>query len=363
LGAYALDHPNESLDQFLGQEMTFGENPPFKFTIDQDRLDRVQVYVDNVNREPGRMWVEQKLETTPIFGVPDQQGHADVVKLDPHGVVLINEREHKGVLSVHDFKDGYLKVGAKNNLQGMNYLAAALYKFDLIADIEALRFVIHQPKIGNFDEWTYTRAEIEAFVTVIRPVAQLVYDIYHGVVEFDPAKHLQAGEQQCFWCPVRGRCPARARHIISMFEPLINRHELDDAMFGLIYTKLDDIAQAVKDYHNEAYRRALMGLKVPGQKLVRGYEGDRTWADKQAAEAALSTAIPDEKLFTKKLISPAQAEKIFKEMKNKTALKSLSNLIYRAPGSPTLAPVDDKRPEIALKQFGLTAEEAGATAA
>ena len=147
---YGFEHPTESIQQFLGREMIFDG---FKFTIEQDRLDRVQTALDNVNREPGTGYYEIKLDTTPIFGVPDQQGHADVVKVDLQGVVVINGEEHKGVLTVHDYKDGFLLVNAKNNLQGLAYLAAALYKFEILGEIRALRFCIHQPKINHYDEW------------------------------------------------------------------------------------------------------------------------------------------------------------------------------------------------------------------
>ena len=67
---------------------------------------------------------------------------------------------------------------------------------------------------------------------LIRPVAKLAYDIYHEIVPFDPDRHLSAGEEQCTYCPVRGRCVARAKRIMSMFEPLVKRHELDDKSLG-----------------------------------------------------------------------------------------------------------------------------------
>jgi hypothetical protein len=352
---YGFTHPEESIGQFLGQEMTFDG---FTFTIDQARLDRVQVALDNVNREPGYGYYEILLDTTPIFGVPDQKGHADIVKVDLQGVVLIDGVEHKGVLTVHDYKDGFLLVNARNNLQGLGYLAAALYKFELLGNITALRFCIHQPKINHYDEWTYTRAEIETFVALIRPTAKLVYDLYHGNVEFDPKIHLNPGEEQCFWCPVRGRCSARARRILSMFEPLINRHELDDEMFGKLYGQLDEIAQAVKDYHAEALRRALAGRKVPGQKLVQGYQGDRAWTDKTAVERLLPLIIPEEQAYApRKIVSPTQAEAVLKSLKRKGDYDQLKKYVYRAPGAPTLVPIGDKRDELKPTQFAITSEE------
>ena len=351
---YGFEHPTESIQQFLGREMIFDG---FKFTIEQDRLDRVQTALDNVNREPGTGYYEIKLDTTPIFGVPDQQGHADVVKVDLQGVVVINGEEHKGVLTVHDYKDGFLLVNAKNNLQGLAYLAAALYKFEILGEIRALRFCIHQPKINHYDEWAYSREEIETFTRLIRPTAKLVYDLFHGNVEFDPKIHLNPGEEQCFWCSVRGRCSARARRILAMFEPLINRHELDDDTFGALYGQLNEITQAVKDFHIEALRRAQAGRRVPGHKLVQGYQGDRAWTDKAAVERLLPLVLPEERMYApRKLVSPTQAEAALKELKRQGEYKALEKYVYRAPGSPQLAPLSDKREELKPVQFPITSE-------
>lgn len=346
---------NDTLpDIWLGKELQFGLKPngePFKFVVDEDRADRIQQVVDTIRKEPGRMWVEKRLNTSPIFGVPDQQGHADVIKLDTLGAVEIDGVPHQGVLTVHDFKDGYLLVNAKNNMQGLNYLAAALYEFDLVAPINALRFVIHQPKISHYDEWTYSRVEIEHFATLIRPVAKLVYDIFHGVVEFDPVKHLNAGEEQCFWCPVRGRCPARAARIIDAFAPLINQHEINDETLGTLYSRLDEVEQAIKDYRIEALRRVMMGRPVAGQKLVQGKMGKRRYTDVKKAEAALQLAVPAEtmqKLYEPStLMSPTQIEKRITE----ADYELLKPYITRNPGAYTLAPLSDRREEVQVQQF------------
>lgn len=355
---------NTAADIWLNTEMSFGINPatgqPFKFVIDEDRVDRIQQVVNQILSEPGQMWTEKRLNTSPVLGVPDQQGHADIVKLDTRGAVEIDGVPHVGVLSVHDFKDGYITVYAKNNLQGLNYLAAALYEFDLVAPISALRFVIHQPKVSHYDEWTYSRVEIEHFVSLIRPMAKLVYDIYHGNVEFDPDKHLNPGDEQCFWCPVRGRCPARQKWFIEMCKPLIDKYEVNDESLGALYAKLEAIEQAAKDYRAEALRRVLMGRQIAGQKLVQGKQGPRKYTDQAAqkkAEAALQAALPLEKMLElyepRTILSPTQAEKRLTDDQYATLIKPY---VTRAPGSYSLAPLADKRPAVTVPQFGIVKE-------
>lgn len=322
------------LNSWLGKELEFSG---FKFTVDDERLDRVRQVVTNLSREPGDMLVEHRLDTTPVLGVPDQEGHADIIKTYPEGGVVKDEKLYRGVLSVHDFKDGYLLVRAKDNTQGLIYLCAALMEFGLVGDFNAFRFCIHQPKISHYDEWTYTREELEVFMAAIRPVAQLAYDIYHGSVPFDPERHLVAGEEQCIWCPVRGRCVARAKRIISMFEPLITKHELDDKTLSMIYARLDEVEAAVRDFRAEAHRRAMMGVTIEGQKLVYGNHGPRKWADKAAAEAALSMILPEEKIYEREIISPTRAEKLLKKR-----YAAVSGFVTQSEPQLRLVPLDHK---------------------
>jgi hypothetical protein len=307
---WQLKNPSLDLDSWLGKELEFDS---FKFKIDEERLDRVRSCVSVINREPGEMLVEHRLDTTPVLGVPDQQGHSDIIKLYPEGGAVINEVLYKGVLSVHDYKDGYLLVNAKDNTQGLIYLCAAMLEFELVGDFNAFRFCIHQPKLHHYDEWTYTRAELEAFMALIRPVAKLAYDIYHENVPFDPERHLNAGDEQCTYCPVRGRCVARAKRVMSMFEPLVKRHELDDKSLGVVYAQLDEIESAITDFRAEALRRAKLGVIVDGQKLVYGNKGRRQWTDKAKAESLLSMLAPPDKIYEpREIVSPTQAQKILR---------------------------------------------------
>lgn len=332
------------LDTWLGKELEFDT---FKFVIDEDRVDRVRSCVTAINREPGELLTEHHLDTTPVLGVPDQIGHSDIIKLYPEGGSVIDGVLYRGVLSVSDFKDGYLLVNAKDNTQGLIYLCAAMLEFELVGHYEAFRFCIHQPKLNHYDEWTYTRAELEAFMELIRPVAKLAYDIYHEVVPFDPDRHLSAGEEQCAYCPVRGRCVARAKRIMSMFEPLVKRHELDDKSLGAVYAQLDEIEAAVTDFRAEALRRAKSGTVIDGQKLVYGNKGRRQWVDKAKAEFALSMLAPPEKIYEpREIISPTTAQKILK-----ADYKALEDLVTQSEPQLRLVPLDHKGEAVTPLQF------------
>jgi len=330
----------------------------FKFTIDQDRLDRAQAYANNVLREPGQKYVEHKLDTSPILGIPNQFGRADCVTVDTQGAVLIDNVEHRGVISVHDLKDGAGHVvWAKNNLQGLIYGSAALYEFDMLAPFNAVRFCIHQPRVNHYDEWTYSRAEIEHFISVIRPAAKLAFDLFHGNVDFVPAQHLNPGQEQCTWCPARGSCPARAKRIGDMFGVLMVKHEIDDDALSDIYVKLDELEAAIKDFRAEAYARALAGRTIKGFKLVAGNRGRRFWKDKAQAEKLLAMVVDEDKLYEpRELVSPTEVERVVGKKAYK-AMDALKALVGQADGAPTLVPESDKRDPIKKTEFEILPPE------
>lgn len=333
LGEWALSHPDLDLDAWLGKEMTFGDNPPFKFTVDEERLNRVRQYVTAIKREPGTHLYEARLDTTPVMGLPDQEGHADTVVLYPEGGVVKDGTLLKGVVTVHDFKDGYIVVNAKDNTQGLIYLCAAMMLYSLVDEFQAFRFCIHQPKMHHYDEWTYTRDELIYFMDLIRPTAKLAYDLYHGTVAFDDTQHLRAGPEQCTFCPVRGKCVERARYIGSLFQPVIQAHSVTDAVLGQLLTNGRTIKGALADYEAEALARATRGTQIEGWKLVKGNKGKRKWVDPAHAASVLELALAEKAFEPRVPISPTQAERLLKK-----GYEPLANLVTQSEAPWRLVP-------------------------
>jgi hypothetical protein len=82
----------------------------------------------------------------------------------------------------------------------------------------------------------------------------------------------------------------------------------------------------------------LRGEDFAGYKLVEG-RSTRAWLNEDtAAQVLLKSGLEPDTLYTKKLISPAQAEKVLKKDKG-----ILSELISKSDGKPTLVPSCDKR--------------------
>ena len=85
-----------------------------------------------------------------------------------------------------------------------------------------------------------------------------------------------------------------------------------------------------------ALSRMMNNHPIPGFKVV-GTKKHRKWKDEDKAEDYLVQRLGG-KAWTKKLITPAQAEKALKE--------DLKDLIVTPEGDPCLAPASDPRPEL-----------------
>ena len=94
---------------------------------------------------------------------------------------------------------------------------------------------------------------------------------------------------------------------------------------------------AIEEYVTE---RLESGKGFTGYKLVAG-RSLRQWGNDEVAEVALFAILGDD-AFTRKLVSPAQAEKALGKQK----AKMIESLIVKPEGKPTLAPMSDSRPAV-----------------
>ena len=103
-----------------------------------------------------------------------------------------------------------------------------------------------------------------------------------------------------------------------------------------------------KDIRSEVERKLLRGEEVPGFKLVEGRMGNRKWKDAEAVEELLKKTfrLKVAEMYDLSLISPTAAEKVLKS--NKARWAKVQQHIERAPGRPSVAPVEDKRPVLSL---------------
>ena len=163
----------------------------------------------------------------------------------------------------------------------------------------------------------------------------------------EPDAEFNPGEKQCLWCKAKPTCRALLKHtesvIMAAFDDIgdlksVSRLTEDEMARALDQRKLIlGWFDAIEEYVTE---RLESGKGFTGYKLVAG-RSLRQWGNDEVAEVALFEILGDD-AFTRKLVSPAQAEKALGKQK----AKMIESLIVKPEGKPTLAPMSDSRPAV-----------------
>ena len=123
---------------------------------------------------------------------------------------------------------------------------------------------------------------------------------------------------------------------------------MTDEVLARIWKRRDTIAGWLSEVQAEAQRRLESGMELPGLKLVQGRSGARRWEDPEAAEEQLKKSrIKQAEMYSMKVISPTQAEKLLKKDKPRVWDK-LQGMITQSDGKPAVAPMADKRPALVV---------------
>ncbi|ELP5721255.1 DUF2800 domain-containing protein [Enterobacter asburiae] len=329
--------------------------------VDEEMVEAVGRYVDTVwaLSQGNELLVEQRVDFSHIVGVEESFGTAD-------GVIIAGNE-----LQIHDLKYGKgVRVDAEQNEQLQLYALGALEQFSMLYDFETVRLFIHQPRLNHVSEWALKVEELQAFGERAQEAAASVIVMFNIAdcegVETLPLENFTPGEKQCRFCKAKGGlCAAEAQARLNDVKddfvdltqpvgeqlaeavkrvPLLTAEQLADiySQVGLI----ESFCKAVCDRVNSELNA---GHPVPGFKLVTGKQGNRAWSDEEAARALLKDQFryKDADIYSMKLISPTQAEKLIKKEKPRRWTK-VEALITRADGKPTVAPESDPRPALNL---------------
>jgi hypothetical protein len=295
--------------------------------VDDEMVEGVQIYLDYLQELGGDLLIEIKVDFS-IF-VPGGFGTADAIAFDAKSKTL----------TIVDLKFGKgIQVDAENNPQITLYALGALNDFDFIYDIENIRMIIVQPRLDHISEWEISKEKLIEEGNFIGSRAQ---DALRDDAPITP------GEVQCRFCKAKGICLPLAEHNISIAfgdldestpkDPL----KLDNNEIAEILVKSDLISGWLKAVRKRAWTELNLGREISGYKLVVG-KTNRKWSDESAVEKALKRAkLKVDQIYTKKVISPAQAEKLLG--KNHPAIEKHA---IKPEGTPTLVPEPDKRPAI-----------------
>lgn len=296
--------------------------------VEASDIDRVREYVDFVNGIPGHLLVEQRVDFSEW--VPGGFGTADAVTL------------HEDTLYVTDLKTGRgVRVDAEDNPQLMLYALGSWAKFSLLQDFEKVQLVIHQPFLDHVSEHTITVDELlEWAENEIKPAAKRALS--------DDAER-SPGASQCKFCKAKDRCREYANEALKAVAEDFDNIEtlkikrtgdLQDDEIAAVLSKLPLVEDFVKTIQQTATDTIMNGGSIPDYKLVHG-RSTRKWKDEKEAETAIRKKLKVADAYTKKLISPTQAEK-----KLGKGHPLIEDLTVRPEGKPTLVPATDKRTAI-----------------
>ena len=177
--------------------------------------------------------------------------------------------------------------------------------------------------------------------------------------------HLHPGEKQCAYCKAKADCPALTRFVAdrafgsleNMQAAVATPEEVKaapprpipiniDLLAGyyLILPLVRDWCDAIEDKVKTLTLAGEIG-EAQGLKVVAGKRGARMWDDPEQVEALLKTMrLKQDEMYTFKLISPTQAEKVLAESPRKW--KKLADHIKQSEGARSVVHVSDPRPAI-----------------
>lgn len=327
--------------------------------IDDEMFTEVERYVAWCEElGEGFRAVETRVTFGSLFPLPDQGGTCD----------HMHYRLSAGRLTITDLKYGKgVRVYAKNNKQELLYTVGAMaHLADLYGDDEfasnlhEIVLRIAQPRLDHFDVWTIGPKEIAEFVRDVQEKAAIAWA---------PNAPFNPDPKACRFCPVKGSCAALRDELQHMADDVFGIEEtlqgtgdggkrdltqewtvdtalLDTASMSELLRWRPTIESMFATIEAELLRRAEGGEEVPDFKIVEG-RSRREWknGEKAAAEWLDFLGLSSEEIWTRKIISPHQAELALRA-KRVASKRGLKAEVTSVAGPRTLAPTLDPRSKL-----------------
>lgn len=323
----------EAVD-FLGQTM---RADGFEFVVDEDMVDYLQQGIDWIRQQPGKLFVEHRVDLGRWL--PGQFGTLDAGIVSPNLIIIDDHKYGQGVA-----------VSPVENEQLMIY---ALGFWDNIArhETDATEFLISIDQPRNSRGGGFWKTDLKTLLAFGDRVREAGLSTYDAKANFNP------GVKQCYWCPFKPSCDAHAAYNLDLvgqqFEDVDEAADLGTPLClpppaSLTPERRSIIIQhskMIEDWLDRLYADTLAdaqaGRPTPFLKAVEGRAGRRAWRDEALAEARLKRFLGDD-AYSRKIISPAQAEKVGKAH----WAASLSPMVTQPQGKPVLVPEGDARPAL-----------------
>ena len=266
--------------------------------------------------------LEQRVDFSPW--VPDGFGTCDCI-------IIQND-----TLSIIDYKFGQgVMVSATDNPQMKLYALGAMNDYGIALDVKKVELHIFQPRLNNISTDNLTVDELMEWAEkTVKPVAEKAVQ---GKGKYSPGEH-------CRFCQHGGKCRALTKmcteyldtHGLRVALPVLAPHEVADVL------RMEPmISLWLKKVKEQALSTLMDGGEIPGYKVVAG-RGSRSWADDlEVAQALRASGYSDEEITKTTVLSVAAMEAAIGKKK---VAEIVGGQILVNTGSPTIAPITDKRP-------------------
>lgn len=345
--------------QFVGKEFRLGdyrddsddmpqEWQDYIYEFTEDDAETIMDALDKIDLYRGEKHIELKVDLTRWCG-PKQFGTLDL------GMIIPLEDNWVDVL-IWDNKFGRVKVSPVKNRQLMLY-ALGFYEMFLRGENYRIRnFIIRiwQPYVqGGGGEWECDLKTLLAFGKTVVPAAEAA---------LAPNPKAVPGVPQCDYCigAKTMKCQAHVDwHKNSIKSMLADDEDLDeliknDELPCLKFNGVDADTRAwilknfgalqkfVSRLGEAEFEDAYYGNPTPGKRLAYGNRPRRKYRDSALAEGRIVPILGEKKAFTRKLISPAQLEKLV----GKKNMSPYDDLIDKGEAKLVLVDEEDTRPRV-----------------
>ena len=266
--------------------------------------------------------LEQRVDFSPW--VPDGFGTCDCIIIQDDTLSIIDYKYGQGVA-----------VSATDNPQMKLYALGAMNDYGIALDVKKIELHIFQPRLNNISTDHLTVEELMEWADkTVKPIAQ---NAVQGKGKYNPGEH-------CRFCQHGGKCRALTKmcteyldtHGLRVALPVLAPHEVADVL------RMEPmISLWLKKVKDQALSTLMDGGEVPGYKVVAG-RGSRSWADDlEVTNVLKASGYKYEDITRTTLLSVAQLESAIGKKK---VAELVGGHILINTGSPTIAPISDKRP-------------------
>lgn len=270
--------------------------------------------------------------------------------------VSIESNDEDDELVVADYKHGAgVVVEAIGNPQIKLYALGAIHEHG--KKYKRYRFAVVQPRARHDDgpirEHVVSHKDLMGFAAHAARRAAMTD---RKDAERTPGDH-------CRWCKAKSTCRTLAEANLSVAASeftnlddlkqevdMKDSKELTPKQIGFILLHQERITTWLTAVATEALARARAGKKIPGFKLVKGRQGNRTWkasiGDAKLIKLLVKAPLTIDDIAPRSPLSVAQAEKAYKKIKKLPVFQTIeAKYTERGEGGIHLAPISDPRPE------------------